>query len=103
MSPPVNLAPARGGGAASLLADLRAIPNLLSLARVVLIYVALGLLYAGRPVIALGIGFIGGISDYLDGYLARRLGQSTRVGALIDQAADVLFIIGTIFFFVQNG
>ncbi len=43
------------------------------------------------------------LSDYLDGYLARRFNQSTRIGGLIDQAADILFMMGVIFVFVREG
>lgn len=81
--------------------EIVSIPNLVSLARVVLVYFALGLWYYQRYAIGLAIGVVAGLSDYLDGYLARRLNQSTRIGGLIDQAADILFMMGVIFVFVR--
>jgi CDP-diacylglycerol--glycerol-3-phosphate 3-phosphatidyltransferase len=90
-------------GTAAFLRDLGAWPNIVSLARVVFIYIALVLWYYGYFVAGLGIGVIAGLSDYLDGYLARRLNQSTRIGGLIDQAADVLFMMGVIYIFVRDG
>ncbi|MGH8997463.1 MAG: CDP-alcohol phosphatidyltransferase family protein, partial [Acidimicrobiales bacterium] len=37
-----------------------------------------------------------GVSDYLDGYLARRLHQTSRLGALLDPIADRLYILSTV-------
>lgn len=91
------------GGSGALLRDLRALPNLVSLGRVAFVYVAIWLFYDGRFAVGLAVGVLAGWSDYLDGYLARRLKLSTRIGALIDQAADVLFITGCIFIFVRDG
>lgn len=100
---PVTSGEARPSGAAELAKDLRTWPNLISIARVALIYVALGLFYVEQYAIGLVIGVVAGLSDYLDGYLARRLGQSTRIGAILDQAADLLFITGSILVFVVDG
>lgn len=90
-------------GSSAFLRDLASAPNVVSLARVVFIYVGIGLWYYGYFAIGLGIGVLAGLSDYLDGYLARRLNQSTRIGGLIDQAADVLFMMGVIYVFVRDG
>jgi cardiolipin synthase len=96
-------APAPRKGASVLLADLRTWPNVTSIARVVFIYVAIALFGVGRFAEGLFIGVLAGLSDYLDGYLARRLQQSTRIGGLLDQAADVLFMTGCIYIFVHDG
>jgi cardiolipin synthase len=90
-------------GRSAFLRDLSSPPNIVSIARVVFVYAAIALWYHGRFAIGLGIGVLAGLSDYLDGYLARRLKASTRVGALLDQAADVLFMTGCIFMFVKDG
>jgi cardiolipin synthase len=90
-------------GSAAFFRDIAALPNIVSLARVVLVYVALGFWVYGRYAICMGIGLVAGLSDYLDGYLARRFNQSTRIGGLIDQAADILFMMGVIFVFVREG
>jgi len=95
--------PARETGQAAFLSDLGAPPNLVSLARIALVYVGIALWYEGLRRVALAVGLAAGLSDYLDGYLARRLKRSTRIGALLDQAADVLVVTGTIFVFVHDG
>jgi cardiolipin synthase len=90
-------------GADALLRDLKTLPNLVSIARIVLVYGAIWLWFEGRFGIGLIVGILAGLSDYLDGYLARRLRQSTRIGGLLDQAADILFMTGCILIFVKDG
>ena len=45
---------------------------------------------------ALVVLFVSGISDYADGYLARRLHQTSVVGAILDPVADRLYILSTV-------
>src|SRR6185369_12513964 len=45
---------------------------------------------------ALGILVFAGVSDYLDGRLARALNQTSRLGTLLDPLADRLYILATI-------
>lgn len=94
---------ASGAAGRGFWSDLRTVPNIISLTRVVLIYTGIALWYEGYFGIGLGVGVLAGLSDYLDGYLARRLKLSTRIGGLLDQAADVLFMTGCIFVFVRDG
>ena len=51
--------------------------------------------------IALALFVIAGITDHLDGYVARKTGSTSSLGALLDLVADKLLIIITIFFFVS--
>ena len=73
------------------------IPNLLSLLRLLgvplFLWLALGPHADGW---ALGVLAFGGLSDYADGKIARRFNQSSRLGALLDPAADRLYILATI-------
>ena len=73
------------------------VPNLLSAARVPL---ALAFpLSAGNAGHALGILGFAGLTDVLDGWAARKLGQATPVGALVDGVADKVFaasVLGTL-------
>ncbi|WP_131766803.1 CDP-alcohol phosphatidyltransferase family protein [Candidatus Protofrankia californiensis] len=73
------------------------IPNLLSALRLagvpVFLWLALGPHADGA---ALGILAFAGVSDYLDGKLARALGQTSRLGTLLDPLADRLYIFATI-------
>jgi CDP-diacylglycerol--glycerol-3-phosphate 3-phosphatidyltransferase/cardiolipin synthase len=72
-------------------------PNLLSLARLPL--AALFPLVAERPAAALAVLFAAGVTDVLDGWLARRSGRVTTTGAIIDPIADKAFalaVVGTL-------
>ena len=68
--------------------DLTTIPNLLSFARIGGVAVSVALYLAGHRGLALAIGTVAGLTDFLDGYMARRLQQETTLGAMLDQAAD---------------
>lgn len=72
------------------------IPNVLSLIRLALVPVFLVLVIAGNDLLALVTLIVSSATDYLDGVLARRLNQVTRLGQLLDPAADRLFIFATV-------
>ncbi len=72
------------------------IPNVLSLFRLALVPVFLVLIIQGSDLLALLTLIVCSVTDYLDGVLARRLGQVTRLGQLLDPAADRLFIFATV-------
>ncbi len=77
------------------------VPNALSALR--LLGVPLFLWFLLGPewdVAALGVLVVAGVSDYLDGKLARALGQTSRLGALLDPLADRLYIVSTLVAFV---
>jgi CDP-diacylglycerol--glycerol-3-phosphate 3-phosphatidyltransferase len=69
-------------------ADLFTLPNIVSLARIVGVTAAVLLYFAGYPRVFVVLGTAACLTDYLDGYLARRLSQETVLGAMLDQAAD---------------
>jgi len=72
------------------------VPNLLSLGRLVLVPVFFWLILAEHDVLAIIVLAISGITDYLDGELARRWGQISRLGQLLDPFADRLYILSTL-------
>lgn len=72
------------------------LPNVLSLIRLALVPVFLVLVIGGYDVSALIVLVVSSVTDYLDGVLARRLNQVTRLGQLLDPAADRLFIFATL-------
>lgn len=72
------------------------IPNLLSLLRLLLIPVFLVLLVVGQYGYALGVLVFSSATDFVDGFVARRFNQITRLGQLLDPAADRLFIFSTL-------
>lgn len=72
------------------------IPNLLSLFRLLLIPVFLILLLGGQYIWALVVLVGSSLTDFVDGYVARHFNQVSRVGQLLDPAADRLFIFSTL-------
>lgn len=72
------------------------IPNLVSLLRLALVPVFAVLIVVGEDVWALAVLAFSGFTDWLDGVLARRLHQVTRLGQMLDPAADRLFIFVTL-------
>jgi len=72
------------------------VPNLLSFLRLALVPVFLILLVDGQDLIALAILALSGFTDFLDGYLARRLNQVSKLGQLLDPAADRLYILAAL-------
>jgi CDP-diacylglycerol--glycerol-3-phosphate 3-phosphatidyltransferase len=73
------------------------IPNLLSALRLagvpLFLYWVLHTHQDGRAILLL---IAAGASDYFDGKIARRYGQSSRLGQLLDPAADRLYILATL-------
>ena len=70
------------------------LPNAISLMRIALIAPILILMLQGDFGWALALFILAGFSDGLDGYLAVRFDWSTRLGGLLDPAADKLLITG---------
>ena len=70
------------------------IPNGISLFRIALIAPILLLIQDGSFAWALGLFWLAGLSDGLDGYLAKRFDWGSRLGALLDPIADKLLIVG---------
>lgn len=72
------------------------IPNILSLVRLLLIPVFLTLLVSREYGWALLVLAFSSITDFVDGFIARHFNQVTRLGQLLDPAADRLFIVTTL-------
>jgi cardiolipin synthase len=72
------------------------IPNLLSFLRIALVPVFLWLLLNEMFLSAIVVLMIAGITDFLDGYLARKLNQMTKLGKVLDPVADRLYIFATL-------
>ncbi|MEZ5353562.1 MAG: CDP-alcohol phosphatidyltransferase family protein [Bryobacteraceae bacterium] len=71
---------------------MRFIPTLLSLARALITpWVVIAVMH-GRRQEALALCVAGGFSDFLDGYLARRFGWTSRIGAWMDAVADKVLL-----------
>ena len=72
---------------------LLSIPNLLSLARIVLTPFAVAALVQSGYLRAVVIIAVAGLTDAFDGMLARRFGWETRFGAILDPIADKLMLV----------
>lgn len=80
------------------------IPNTLTLVRIVLIPVFLGVFYLPyhwSNIAVTAIFAIAAMTDWLDGYLARRLGQTSAFGAFLDPVADKLMVAAVLVVLVQ--
>ena len=72
------------------------VPNALSMLRLICVPVFLWLILSSRDNWALVVLTLSGVSDYLDGKIARRYNLVTRVGQLLDPLADRLYILSTL-------
>ena len=80
------------------------IPNLISFARLAGVPLFLYLFLVSESYgWAVAVLAIGGTSDWIDGYLARKLGQVSRLGELLDPLADRLYILATLLAFTLKG
>jgi cardiolipin synthase len=69
------------------------VPNLLTVFRMVLIPVFVSLLFYQRFIFALVIFLLAGVTDGLDGLLARRFDQKSQLGTILDPIADKLMMV----------
>jgi phosphatidylglycerophosphate synthase len=72
--------------------------NAVTLGRAVLIAPIFGLLWAGKPTLALGLYILAALTDAIDGWLARRFGQASEFGAQLDAVVDNLFSLAILGF-----
>jgi cardiolipin synthase len=69
------------------------IPNFITLARVLSVPVIFWLLVSGNSRLAFIVFVCAGVSDAIDGYLAKRFNWKTELGAYLDPLADKLLIV----------
>lgn len=80
-------------------------PNLLTLLRIALIPAFIAAYYLARPwahMLATGLFILAALTDWLDGYLARRLEQTSPFGAFLDPVADKLMIAAALVLLVAD-
>ena len=95
---------------ASVSSDFRTeavnLPNSLTLLRIFLVpflVVVLLTKFDGKEFVGLGIFLIAAVTDFFDGYIARRTNRITRLGALLDPIADKLLISAAFISLVEIG
>lgn len=79
---------------------LGTLPNLLSCSRLVL---AAGFVAAGATEVRVGLIGAAAATDFLDGWLARRVRATSRWGALLDPVADRVFVLAAVATFLFTG
>jgi len=80
------------------------VPNLLSLSRILSVPVFIILMLDPSPLRALAAGIVFSLAsatDWLDGHLARRWGQVTKMGKLLDPIADKILIMSALVILVE--
>ena len=80
------------------------VPNILTLFRILLVpimVIAFFLPYRGTNVIAAGVFALGALTDWLDGWIARRMGQTSAFGEFLDPVADKLSVTVALFLIIQ--
>lgn len=80
------------------------LPNLLTLSRLLLIPVFVVVFLSPTParsLVAAAVFVVAAFTDFLDGYLARRSGQVTTLGRLLDPIADKLLVLSGLILLIQ--
>ena len=77
------------------------IPNLICLARIVLVIPIIRSLWQEQFLLSLLLIIIAGLSDILDGYLAKKNNWRSYLGAVLDPAADKILLV-SLFLTLQN-
>jgi cardiolipin synthase (CMP-forming) len=85
------------------------VPNLVTLSRIVLIPLIIGLYYLPSEWVGLDVKntaatavfILAAVTDWLDGYLARKLNQMSAFGAFLDPVADKLIVVGALIVLLQ--
>jgi cardiolipin synthase len=86
--------PSGGRVAARRLRDPRVnLPNLITLGRILLVPVIIWAITSGQMAVAFVLFFIAGVSDAVDGFLAKRFNMQSEIGALLDPLADKCLLV----------
>ena len=82
--------------------ELKQIPNVITICRILIIFPTLWLLYFDQYKDALVLLIIAGLSDALDGYLARAFNWKTRLGSIMDPIADKFLIASSFLVLLED-
>ena len=81
------------------------LPNCLTLSRIALVPVLVLVFYwpfEYHQLVASGVFILAAITDWLDGYLARKMGKDTEFGAMLDPTADKLMVLIALVLLVER-
>ena len=79
---------------------MKLIPNFLSLLRIMLVFPIIYLLQVEWYVFAASVFFVSSLTDYFDGYLARKYAIESELGAFLDLIADKILVIAILVWLV---
>jgi len=87
------------------------LPNIVTLLRILLIPLIVGIFYVpdawltdeGKNIVATVVFIFAAVTDWLDGYLARKLNQMSAFGAFLDPVADKLVVVGALIVLLTLG
>jgi CDP-diacylglycerol--glycerol-3-phosphate 3-phosphatidyltransferase len=90
---------------------LLTVPNMVTLSRIILIPLIVGIFYlpdewlstSSKNITATAVFIVAAITDWLDGYLARKLDQMSAFGAFLDPVADKLIVVGALIVLLKEG
>ncbi len=69
------------------------LPNLITIARILMVPITVWLIVTNAFVLAFAVFLIAGVSDAVDGFIAKRFGLTTELGAYLDPLADKLLLV----------
>lgn len=79
------------------------LPNKLTLIRILLVPVTMALMLTNHFYWALGVFIVASITDFFDGYIARKYNLVTSFGKIMDPLADKILVFGALLCFVEMG
>lgn len=79
------------------------LPNKLTLIRILLVPVCMALTLTGYLYIALGVFIVASVTDFFDGYIARKYNLVTSFGKIMDPLADKILVFGALLCFLEMG
>lgn len=69
------------------------LPNLITIARILIVPVVIFLINSGQMSYAFVLFILAGLSDGVDGFIAKRFDQATKLGAYLDPVADKILLV----------
>ena len=69
------------------------IPNIITLGRIMLVPIIVWAIVSSQMEIAFAVFLVAGISDAVDGFLAKRFNMASELGALLDPLADKALLV----------
>ncbi len=79
---------------------MKNLPNILTLGRIALLPIIIGLFFVDQFMIALGLYILASLTDFVDGWLARKLNVVSDFGTFLDPIADKIFVAALLIAFV---